>query len=97
MTCFECGSGDDAGFLLLLWTKPGDEFLDISREKPKAPDLLQNPHTLTTTTTTAIGHEHETDWMVTEVTMTIRYVEALWNEHISTVQGFGYIMPRIQR
>ena len=45
-------------------------------------------------TTTAIGDECERDWMVTEVTMTMRYVVALQREHIPTVQGFGYDIPR---
>ena len=39
-------------FSLLLWVKPDDEFLYILKEKPKAPDLLLKPLTVTTTTTT---------------------------------------------
>ena len=45
-------------------------------------------------TTAAIEVEHEKDWMVTKITMTMRYVLALPREHIPTVQGFGYNVPR---
>ena len=55
---------------------------------------LQKPIMFTTMTTTAIGDEHEKDWMVTNVTMVMRYVMTLPREHIPTVQGFGYYFPR---
>ena len=49
---------------------------------------------MTTRTNTDIKDAQEKDQMVTEVTITIRYVIALQKEHIPIVQGFEYDIPR---
>ena len=66
----------------------------FSRRIQRHPICLQKPIIITTMTTTAIGDDHKKDWMVTKVTTNTRYVMTLGREHIPTVQGFGYNIPR---
>ena len=58
-----------------------------TRSPPKAPHSDDDDHH-------HIEDVQEKNWMVTGVTITIRYVIALQKEHISIVQGFEYDIPR---